>query len=169
MRSSLGLVFLAGCSSPGASSPAVDPPTPVATPERAAPEKAREASPLAGRGLVPPPPSAAMVQQIQAQAVLDHPRVAPYLHTEIAANVPLAVLPSPDLAEGAAALKAAGQPVRVVTSEAAARVVFRGLEDIGPARVRVKFEIPREGVAGHVDLQLADHVWSAVDAHVVER
>ncbi len=110
-----------------------------------------------------------MVQQIQAQAVLDHPRVAPYLHTEIAANVPLAVLPSPDLAEEAAALKAAGQPVRVVTSEAAARVVFRGLEDIGPARVRVKFEIPREGVAGHVDLQLADHVWSAVDAHVVER
>lgn len=166
MRSSLGLVCLlaAGCSSPGASPPAVDPQTSVARPEKAAPEQTPDASPL-----VPPPPSAAMVQQIQAQTVLDHPRVAPYLHTEIAANVPLAVFPSPDLAEGAAELRAAGQPVRVVTSEAAARVVFRGLEDIGPAKVRVKFEIPREGVAGHVDLQLADHVWSAVDAHVVER
>lgn len=166
MRPVLGLVPLlaAGCSSPGASPPAVDPQTSVMTPEKPA-----EAPPLATRGLVPPPPSEAMVQQIQAQAVLEHPRVAPYLHTEIAANVPLAVFPSPDLAQGAAKLTAAGQPVRVAASEAEARVVFRGRTDIGPAKVRVKFEVPPEGVAGHVDLQLADHVWSAVDAHVVER
>jgi glucose/arabinose dehydrogenase len=162
MRTSLGLVFLlvAGCSSSGIEPPAADPATA---------EKAPEAAPRASRGLIPPPPTEAMVQQIQAQKVLEHPRVAPYLHTEIAANVPLSVFPSPDLARGADKLTAAGQPVRVVATEGEARVVFRGLEDIGPAKVRVKFEVPPEGVAGHVDLLLADDVWSAVDANVVER
>lgn len=120
------------------------------------------------KGPTPPIPSAAMVEQLLAQQVLDHPRVRPYLHTEIAANLPLRVAPSADLAQGAAALVVAGQAVQVVTP-AQARVVFTGQQSIGAARVRVGFEIPAEGVVGHVDLELADHVWRAIDASVVER
>lgn len=159
---SLVPVLVAACSASGTEPKPAKPATP------ATPAKAPE-SPLAARGLVPPPPSEAMVQQMLAQAVLEHPRVAPYLHLESAANVPLAVFPSPDLAKGAAKLRAGEQVVRVVASEAEARVVFRGREKVGPAKERVKFEIPGEGVSGHVDLQLADYVWSAVDAEVVER
>jgi len=155
-------LIVAACSASGTE------PKPVVPATSATPAKAPE-SPLAARGLVPPPPSEAMVQQILAQQVLDHPRVAPYLHTEVPANVPLAVFPSPDLAKGAEKLRAGEQAVRVVASAGEARVIFRGRETVGPAKERIKFEIPAEGVAGHVDLQLADHVWSAVDAQVVER
>lgn len=120
------------------------------------------------RGPTPPIPSAAMVEQMLAQRVLDHPRVSPYLHTEVAANVPLRVAAAPELAQGAARLKVAGQAVQVVAA-AEARVVFTGNERIGPAKQRVRFEIPPEGVVGHVDLELADNVWQVVDASVVER
>lgn len=109
-----------------------------------------------------------MVEQMLAQLVLDHPQVAPFLHTEIPANLPLRVAPSPDLAQGAASLRVAGQAARVVTISEA-RVVFKGRERLGPARERVRFEIPAEGVVGHVDLELADNVWHAIDASVAER
>ena len=135
-------------------------PAPVHTP---APVQAATASEP-----TPPIPSAAMVEQMLAQLVLDHPRVTPYLHTEVPANVPLRVAPSPDLAQGAAALQAGGQAVRVVPA-AEARVIFKGRERIEGARERLRFEIPAEGVAGHVDVELADNVWRAVDASVVER
>jgi hypothetical protein len=164
---SLAHLLVAACSASGTEPRPAVPATPAKAVTPATPAKAE--SPLAARGLVPPPPSEAMVQQILAQGVLDHPRVAPYLHTEDSANVPLAVFPSPDLAKGAEQLRAAGQSVRVVATEAEARVIFRGRERVGPAKERVKFEIPAEGVAGHVDLQLAEHEWSAVDAQVVER
>jgi hypothetical protein len=118
--------------------------------------------------LTPPLPSAAMVEQMLAQRVLDHPRVTPYLHTEVPANVPLRVAPSPDLAQGAAKLRVAGQVVQVVAA-GEARFIFTGRERIGPARERVRFEIPAEGVTGHVDLELADNVWSAIDAALTER
>lgn len=166
LRPLLSLVplLVAACSASGTEPKPVVPATPA---KSATPAKAE--SPLAARGLVPPPPSEAMVQQMLAQVVLEHPRVVPYLHLENSANVPLAVFPSPDLAKGAAKLRAADQVVRVVAAEAEARVIFRGREKIGPAKERIKFEIPAEGVAGHVDLQLADYEWSAVDAQVVER
>lgn len=93
---------------------------------------------------------------------------APYLHTEVAANLPLRVAPSPDLAQGAAKLQVGGQAVRIVAA-GEARVVFKGREKIGPARERVRLEIPAEGVVGHVDLELQDNVWRAVDASVAER
>lgn len=165
MRPTVPVVsVIAACSAAGTD---VKPAESATPPVKEADQKA--GSPLAARGLVPPPPSEAMVQQMQVQLVLDHPRVAPYLHSESAANVPLAVFASADLALGAGKVKVAGQPVRVVAAEGEARVVLRGRESVGPAKVRVKFEIPPEGVSGHVDLQLADYVWSAVDARVVER
>ncbi len=132
------------------------------TPVTAAPAKATSPEPT------PPLPTEAMIEQLLAQHVLDHPRVLGYLHTEVAGNLPLTVAPSADLAQGAAKLQAGGQAVRVVPV-GEARVVFKGRERIGPARERVRFEVPAEGVAGHVDLELADNVWSAVDAVVVER
>lgn len=121
-----------------------------------------------GPTLTPPLPSAAMVEQLLGQLVLDHPRVQPYLHSEVAGNVPLRLAASPELAQGAAGLQAGGQKVQVVGADAA-RFVFTGREELGAARERVKFEIPPEGVVGHVDLQLADNVWTAVDAAVAER
>ncbi len=44
-----------------------------------------------GHGPTPPRPPEPMVQQILGQNVLDHPRVRPYLHTEVATNLPLTV------------------------------------------------------------------------------
>lgn len=142
--------------------------------EEGAPAKQAEpvVTPAAPKAAVreptPPIPTAAMVEQLLAQLVLDHPRVAPYLHTEVAANLPLRVAPSPDLAQGAAKLQVGGQAVRIVAA-GEARVVFKGREKIGPARERVRLEIPAEGVVGHVDLELQDNVWRAVDASVAER
>lgn len=160
LRPSVLLFVLTACGSQQpVAEPAVmaPPPAPVAP---AAKVPAREPTPTI--------PSAAMVEQMLAQHVLDHPRVVPYLHTEIAANLPLRVAPSPDLAQGATALQVGGQAVRVV-AEGEARVVFKGRERLGPARERVRFEIPAEGVVGHVDLELADNVWKALDASVAER
>ena len=134
-------------------------------PVTAAPAKATPTRPA---DLTPPLPTEAMIQQLLAQGVLDHPRVIGYLHTEVAGNLPLRVAPSADLTQGAAKLQAGGQAVRVVPV-GEAWVVFKGRERIGPARERVRFEIPAEGVTGHVDLELANNVWSAVDAVVVER
>jgi hypothetical protein len=108
-----------------------------------------------------------MVQQMQAQLVLDHPRVRPYLHTEIADNLPLRVYSVADLAEGAAQLTSGGQPVRVV-AEDKARMHFTAREDLDGPRVRIRFEIPGEGVVGHVDLELRDHEWHVTAADVVE-
>jgi hypothetical protein len=121
-----------------------------------------------GRELVAPIPPPEMVEQMQAQLALDHPLVAPYLHTEIPTNLPLRLAPSPDLARGAPALKAGGQPVQLVPA-AEARLIFKNREQLEGPRVRIHLEIPPEGVRGHVDLELADHVWRAFDASVVER
>lgn len=163
----LSLVVLSGCTAPVSEAPATSPtpPTPEATPAKQ-PTPPTDAS---GRGLVGPPPTEAMVQQMIAQLVLDHPRVTPFLHLEIPANAPLAVFAAPDLAAGAASLRAGGQPVRVVATASDARLVLRGRESLGPAKERLTFEIPAEGVSGTVDVALADHVWRAVDASVSER
>lgn len=134
-------------------------------PASTAPAPAKQVSSAELTPTIPPP---AIVEQILAQRVLDHLKVAPYLHTEVAGNLPLRVAPSPDLAQGVARLQVAGQSVQVVDA-GEARVVFKGRERIGAARERVRFEIPPEGVAGHVDLELADNVWTAVDVAVVER
>jgi len=156
----LASLALFGCDRPPATTAGSEPaPAPVATPAEGVNDV---------RGPTPPIPSAAMVEQMLAQRVLDHPRVRPYLHTEVAANVPLRVAAAPELAQGVARLEVAGQVVQVVAA-AEARVVFTGNERIGPAKQRVRFEIPPEGVVGHVDLELADNVWQAVDASVVER
>lgn len=132
--------------------------------------KVEEPPAPASAATAPTPPilSAAMVEQMLAQLVLDHPQVAPFLHTEIPANLPLRVAPSPDLAQGAASLRVAGQAARVVTVSEA-RVVFKGRERLGPVRERIRFEIPAEGVVGHVDLELTDNVWHAIDGSVAER
>jgi hypothetical protein len=141
------------------------PTAPAAAAPAEAPAPKKQVSSAELTPTIPPP---AVIERMLAQRVLDHPKVAPYLHTENAANLPLRVAPSPDLAQGVARLQVAGQPVQVV-AEAEARVVFKGREKIGPARERVRFEIPAEGVVGHVDLELADNVWTAVDASVAER
>lgn len=157
------LLVMSACNRkpPEVQGPAPAEPTPVT----AAPAKAM---PATRQEPIPPLPTEAMIQQLLAQGVLDHPRVIGYLHTEVAGNLPLRVAPSADLTQGAAKLQAGGQAVRVVPV-GEARVVFKGRERIGPARERVRFEIPAEGVTGHVDLELANNVWSAVDAVVVER
>lgn len=161
MRRLFVLMVLVGCAGPATPAESVGSPdaTPTATPVAAG-------EPM--RGPTPPLPTEAKIQQLIAQAALDHPRVQPYLHTEVPANVPLALFAGPGLAKGADKLRAGGQLVKVV-GEAEARVILRGREDIGPARVRVRLDVPQEGVTGHVDVQLADNVWRAVDASVVER
>ena len=145
-------VVLGGCAP---SDPAMaEPPAPPAAPSKAP---------------HPPIPPDSVVQTILAQAVLDHPAVAPYLHTEIASNLPLAVHAAPALADGAAALQAGGAPVRVVATPGAARIRFVARESLPEAGARIRFAIDAEGVSGHVDLTLRDFVWTATDARVVER
>jgi len=117
----------------------------------------------------PPIPPASMVQQLQGQLVLDHREVQTYLHMERADNMPLRLYAVPELAEGAAALEAGDGPVEVVGTPDEARFRFTALEDLEGSRVRVRFEIPAEGVSGHVDLELRDWEWSVLDAEVVER
>ncbi|MCB9679150.1 MAG: hypothetical protein H6737_28870 [Alphaproteobacteria bacterium] len=114
-----------------------------------------------------PLPPDSVVQTMQAQLVLDHPSVAPFLHLEVAGNAPLKVFAVPELAKGAADLRAGGQPVQVV-GEGEARLHLVGRESLEGPRVRLTFRIPDEGVEGHVDVELADYVWSAVDASVAE-
>jgi hypothetical protein len=144
---SLLLALLAGC---GASTP---PPTPPPTP-------------FVDPG-APLPPDA-VVQTMQAQAVIDHPEVAMYLHLEIAGHVPLTVHAAADLAEGVAGLTAAGQPVQGMDVPGKARLHLVRRESLGGPKVRIHLAIPEEGVSGHVDLTLADYVWSAVDARLTE-
>ena len=153
------LLVLFACDKPAAPEPAAEPATVVAP---------ASAPKVSSSELTPTIPSPALVEQTLAQHVLDHPRVAPYLHTEIAANLPLRIAPSPDLTQGAAALTAGGRPVQVVAA-GEARVVFKGREKLAPARERVRFEIPAEGVVGHVDLELRDNAWQPIDASVAER
>lgn len=164
MRAPLLLLLVAACPTATTEATKASPVTPTAAPTASAAQ-----SGAAERGPTPPLPTEAMIQQMIAQLVLDHPRVSPFLHVEIAANVPLAVFPSPDLSQGADKLTAGGRPVRVVAAEGDARLIFRGRESIGPARERLRFAIPAEGVSGHVDVELADNVWRAVDASVAER
>lgn len=121
-------------------------------------------------GPTPPRPPEAMVQQILGQKVLDHPQVRPYLHTEVPANLPLTVHAVSGLELGAPRLTVAGQPVRVTPTANEARFRFTATERMRPgARRRIRFEIPNEGVVGHVDLELRDYVWHTIDARVVEQ
>lgn len=143
--------------------------------ETAEPASGDEAGDQAGSGddsasaeLVPPIPPDSVVAQLLMQRALEHPDVRRYLHLEIPDNLPLRVHAVSSLAAGAEGLTAGGQPVRVVP-EAEARVRFTAREDLAGPRQRVRIEIPDEGVVGHVDLELADHVWSAVDAEITER
>lgn len=165
----LALASIAACDRPPADAaktapPAQPDPANTVKPEPVAPTTANPP----GHDLVAPIPPPAMVEEMQAQLVLDHPRVAPYLHTEVPANLPLRLAPSPDLAQGSPSLRVAGQPVKIV-APADARFIFKGLEKQGGPRVRIRFEIPPEGVSGHVDLELADYVWSAIDVALIER
>lgn len=116
----------------------------------------------------PPLPPDAVVQTLLVQGLLDHPRVAPYLHAEIAANLPLTVYAPPDLADGLGSVTVAGQLVRAVPSPEQARVQLSARVPLEGPRVRVPFAIPDEGVSGHVDLELSDYVWRPIDAVVVE-
>jgi hypothetical protein len=118
--------------------------------------------------VIAPPPPQPMVEQMIGELVLGHPRVAPYLH--VTGNVPLTVWSIPELAQGAPLMRAGGRSVSVVEHEADARFRFTAYEPLGSsARVRVRFEIPAEGVHGYVDVELRDNVWSAVGVDVVER
>lgn len=138
-------------------------------PPQKAPVAEETANSQSGPTLTPPRPPEPMVQQILGQKVLTHPQVAMYLHTEVAANLPLTVHAVSGLEQGAPRLTAAGQPVRVTPTASEARFRFTSRERIGPARVRIGFEIPAEGVVGHVDLELRDYVWGYLDARVVEQ
>jgi hypothetical protein len=118
----------------------------------------------------PPLPTQAMVQQMIGQIVLDHPAVQPFLHLELPEHRPLALWTAPELAQGAPALTAGGAPVRVVPSPAEARVVMSRYEPLdSAARVRVHVEVPPEGAAGWVEVELRDNVWSATGAQISER
>jgi hypothetical protein len=112
----------------------------------------------------PPIPPEPMVQQMIAQAVLDHPRVAAYL----TAAPPWTLSAGRGLELGASALRIGGAPVVVVASPADARVVLVARERLADAE-RVRFEIPGEGIRGHADVQLIDWIWTVRDVVVVER
>ncbi len=128
-----------------------------------------KAPPPQSGGPTPPRPPEYMVQQILGQKVLNHPQVAPYLHTEVPANLPLTVHAVTGLDQGASRLTAGGQPVRVTPTANEARFRFTARERPAPARARIRFEIPDEGVVGHIDLELRDYVWSCIDAQVAEQ
>lgn len=117
---------------------------------------------------IPALPPESAVQQMQMQLVLDHPQVRPYLHLEIPENLPLAVHAAAELSQGVASLNVGGHPVRVVDA-GIARLRFTRREQLEGPRARVHFDIPPEGVVGHVDLELTDYLWHAVDASVVEQ
>ncbi len=152
---------LAACSGPVAE--------PRSTHDTADPHNTHEeTSPTPAQEPIAPPPPQPMVEQMIGEVVLGHPRVTPYLHLE--RNAPLTLWPIPELAQGAPLMRAGGQTVRVVQNESDARFRFRAYEELGgAARVRVRFEIPAEGVTGHVDLELRDYEWTATAAEIVER
>lgn len=118
--------------------------------------------------LRPPMPTEAMIQKILARTVIEDSRVAKYLHLENPANLPLKVFAAKGLDEGVVDLKIGGQRVSVV-DEASARVVLSGRERVEGPNERVLIKIPAEGLSGHVDLTLADYVWSVTDVKLVER
>ena len=120
------------------------------------------------RELVPSLPSDTMIETMVSHSVLTHPRVVPFLHLEIPANVPLKLFAGPDLARGAPKLQAGGKPVQIVPREEA-RVVLESREDLEGPSYRIHLRIPPEGVVGHVDVTLRDNVWTAVNAKIAER
>jgi hypothetical protein len=152
LRFSLSLVLLGACS-------------PAPSPSEPPPPEAPVHEPEPQGGPMPPLPTETMVQQMIGELVLDHPRVAAHLHA-----APVSIWPIPELALGAPSMRARGRPVLVAERESDATFRFRAYETLGNrARVRVRFEIPSEGVSGHVDVELRDNVWEVVDAAVVER
>jgi hypothetical protein len=116
-----------------------------------------------------PLPPDDVVQAMQAQAVLEHPEVEAFLHLDVPGHLPLKVHSVDALAAGASSLVAGGQAVQVVATPPEARVQLLGREALDGPRVRIRLAIPAEGVAGHVDVALADHVWSAVGASLAEQ
>lgn len=162
MRSALVVLLLVACS--GEESEPAAPSTTGA--ERPAPERPREPRP---DDPTPPPPTEAMTQQLIGQRVLDHERVRPFLHAEVAGNLPLTVYAVDGLAQGAPRMRAGGRPVAVTDAAESARFRFTSRESLGGARVRVGFEIPAEGVVGSVVLELRDYEWRVESADVVER
>jgi hypothetical protein len=132
------------------------PPDPVVPTLAGAPEPAR--APL------PSPPSETSASQL----ALDHPRVVPFLHLEISQNVPLKLFAGPDLAPGAAHLRAGGQPVQLV-SQAEARVILASKEKLADGTsYRIHVRVPPEGAVGHVDVALRDNAWVATGASMAE-
>lgn len=109
-----------------------------------------------------------MIETMMSHVVLSHPRVVPFLHLEISSNVPLKLFAGPDLARGAPALHAAGKPVVVVAKEQA-RVILESRERLDRSTSRIRFQIPPEGVIGHIDVALREGVWTAVGDSVAER
>lgn len=159
----LALILLACSRPPPPGSPGAATAGEEAAPPAAAPA-ATEADCGPGPFVTPPP---AIVQQLQGQLVLEHPRVRPYLHLEAPANLPLTVSTDASLAAGAPRLTAGGQPVEVLGA-ASARLRLGPVEALEGPRVRIGFAIPAEGVDGHVDLALECYEWRAVDVQFAE-
>lgn len=152
MRLVLVVPFLVACGS-------------AASPSPAGPASETPAPSVPSAALGHPLPSDAMVQGWLTQMVLDHPRVVPFLHSE--ARDRLRVHAISELAEGARGLRVAGRPVELVEASAA-HFRFTARERPSPAVERIRFEMPGEGMSGHVDFALRDHTWTAIDAEVAE-
>lgn len=121
------------------------------------------------RSPTPPIPPDDVVQTLLVQGALDHPGVQHFLHLDVDGHLPLSVHAPPELAEGLGRVVIGGQPVAVAAAPSAARVRLTARERRPGPRVRIHLEIPAEGVVGWVELELADYVWSAVDAELSER
>ena len=147
--------FLLACTGPST------PPVP------AVPSAAHEAPAPPDVGDPLPPPS--MVETMMAQALLDDPRVAAYLHLEVPENRPLRVHAVPGLAAGADGLRAEGESVVVVSMAAGARLQLTEKVALDGPRVRIGLAIPSEGVTGHGVVRLDDYVWSVESVELVER
>ncbi len=108
----------------------------------------------------------AELQATLVQRVLDHPRVAAFLHTEIPAHRPLAVYAVNELSAGLTRVRVAGLPLQVVQTASAARIQFTAFHHLR-ARVSVEIAIPAEGVTGSIDLRSENGVWEyfTVDLH----
>lgn len=112
-----------------------------------------------------PLPPADVVAAMQVQAVLGHADVQHFVHLE--PDAPLDVWAVDALSPGLEGRTFAGHPVVSVPREAA-RIQLTDREDLPGPGVRVRVAIPSEGVVGHVDLGLADYVWSVRGTELVE-
>ena len=117
----------------------------------------------------PAPPTPATPRVSIGQAVVDHPQVVSFLHLDIPAHVPLRVYAVPELRPEVASIRAAGKPAVLVDKPDDARVRLTKVSALADSsQRRVFIEIPAEGARGHVDVELRDNTWQAIDAELVE-